>query len=221
MTQSRTKQPVTSPLNDAARVSSAMGDFCSSFAWDFFATLTADDDDRRGHRHRRPVTEHELQGEVGRMVRRLTASAQRPVSFVMAYQSIAGGHGHVHALLGDCGNLSIDRVRSAWKGGRSDVQRYDSTKGGAYYVPRFAGVDPDQMQFSATMPPRLRLELSGADCTSVDDEGEMIELMSGETRAKTGRVVPVTRVLSVESVDLDAVGAFMAKLLLRHAGLAA
>src|SRR5690348_16528295 len=113
-----------------AAVSAAMGDYAASFAWDFITTLTNDDLDLSGRRCRRPTTEFGLRAEVARFVRRMQKMAPE-VAYLIAYQGLDTGHGHAHALLGNCSALSPWRVRRAWKAGISDVQRYDSTQAGA------------------------------------------------------------------------------------------
>ena len=213
---------------DAKRLSAAMGDHLASFEWDFIVTLTTDDNNRRGRRQRRPVAETELRGEVRRFLRRVAGSVGRPIAYAVSYQSVGGGHAHAHALLGVCGDAAPAAVRRAWKAGISDVTRYDVTRAGAYYVSRFAGADPDSMDVSITMPPRLDgavyLDASDADGNRVEATGaSMLALMRPEPKGEpiVGRPIVIERADTLEVIDLDHWGHTMARIILRRAGIAA
>ena len=74
-------------------------------------------------------------------IRRLTRIAQGPVSWFRVIEYGSSGNAHLHVLLSRTAHLSVDRLRAAWKLGHTHVQRYDRSRGAAFYLTKEIGAE--------------------------------------------------------------------------------
>lgn len=100
------------------------GEFLREMPWDFYTTLT----------FRLPIGCEAAVRRFNTWIRRLEQRAQGPVGW---FRSVERGRSdliHLHSLIEEPESLIISDLRDAWKWGRSDIQIYDPTREGAFYV---------------------------------------------------------------------------------------
>lgn len=111
-------------VNERGELWRAWGLYLNRFDWSHFATLTT----------RRSMPEESLRNEFRRWHRALERRAQQPVTWFWAMERTCTGHAHLHALVGECGHLPSDALRDAWKCGYSKCERFERSKGAAFYL---------------------------------------------------------------------------------------
>jgi len=145
----RTPNPITTTPRQLAR---AYGEYIRTYPWNVFMTGTIDSE-RCNH----VPTAATAKGEWKRYLQRINAMAGQPggIRYVRGIESVVEGHYHVHALMADVADLTVEEMRRAWKAGRiTDVRRYDPTRAGALYVCFEAAVheDPQMLEIELTQP---------------------------------------------------------------------
>ena len=132
------------------------GAWLNKYKWDHFVTLT---------------TEHSMSEQrllrkfQDQFVRQLDRMAQRPISWFRAVEYSANGQPHLHVLVWANGELSDRQLKRAWPLGITDVDAYDPSLGGAYYVTKTVTTwHPDNYDFSNRLPPKLDLAISTRSC---------------------------------------------------------
>ena len=92
-----------------------------------------------------------------RYVRSVSGSAHRRIGWLAALE--AGplyGRLHIHALLCDADCVSPERAGRLWIAGWSKVERYDTHRGAAHYVAKFAGEEIGYWDVGGTVVDRAR-----------------------------------------------------------------
>jgi hypothetical protein len=132
-------------MTDLAR---RLGDYIATYDWDHWLTLTPRSPDCRPSRLERCFE--------CRFIRKMEQAAQHRVSWVNAIEVGPGGVFHIHALLAGTAHLSPAYIGDKWELGRADVERYDSTRGAAWYLSKTYGKEEhwERFNLSRYMPPR-------------------------------------------------------------------
>ena len=112
-------------------IAQAFGDHVASFDWDTWITGT-------------PASPMYSPGAVERhfkrkFIRRLEQVAQRRVDWVSVIERSPGGVFHIHAVLAGTADTAIDRVQKCWTLGIVEAERYDPTRGAAWYLSKQYG----------------------------------------------------------------------------------
>ena len=114
------------------------GEWLGSYPWDHYATLTF-----------RQVTGPDLAREsFDRWMRRLAREAQLPLFWFLGIEDgRLNGRLHIHALIGNTGHHSIERMDERWtttpdgkpskRNGFTRIVRYDPTLGAAHYCTKY------------------------------------------------------------------------------------
>ena len=136
---------------DRVQLPAAWGEFLTR-DWSHFATLTMN---RSGSG---PVpTEAALRGELRRFLDRVHSMVNQEPQYAAVMEGLRVGNGHWHLLIADCGYLSPSKVRRAWKAGVAEVEPYDPSRGAAYYLAKGIEREPDSIDVSGDLPPKLEL----------------------------------------------------------------
>jgi hypothetical protein len=116
------------------KIARALGDNLNGFEWDHIVTLT----------YKFPRTPERIQRDVeAGWIRRCERNAQRPVAWFYAIERGAAGLLHVHALIWGTARLTPKQLDRAWRSdwqsrgrklGRTQIDRYDPSAGGAWYA---------------------------------------------------------------------------------------
>ena len=100
------------------------GDYLSKIPWNFYTTLT----------FRLPVGWETAVRRFNIWIRRLQQRAQGELGWFRSVERGRHDLVHLHSLIEEPESLLISDLQGAWKWGRTDIQIYDPTRGGAYYV---------------------------------------------------------------------------------------
>ena len=145
------EERLTAGEADRSQLPDAWGEFLTR-EWSYFATLTTN---RSGTG---PVaTEGALRGELRRFLDRVHSMVNQEPRYAAVMEGLRVGNGHWHLLIADCGYLSPSKVRRAWKAGVAEVEPYDPSRGAAYYLAKGIEREPDSIDVSGDLPPKLEL----------------------------------------------------------------
>jgi hypothetical protein len=130
-------------------IAKAFGDHVASYDWNHWMTGT-------------PASPTYSPGALERhfkrkFVRRVEQRTERRVEWVSVVERSPGGVFHVHAVIAGTATLDVDHVRDCWTLGRVDVERYDPTRGAAWYLSKQYGEVSEHWErfdLSRYMPPR-------------------------------------------------------------------
>lgn len=138
------------------------GAWLSGYAWTHWITLTVDPAKRKrmGRAGRCPRSPEAVQRAFRNEFVRYTekVSGQR-VPFAYAVEKGVGGDNpHIHALLCVQRAMRVDRLREAWRHGRSTIEDYDPARGAAFYLSKTFGREGAEWDVSRTLPPLAATE---------------------------------------------------------------
>jgi hypothetical protein len=125
----------TLKLSLAAR--SAWGDWLYEYPWDHVITLTFN----------YSASPDMATRWFGRWLRRLEQRAQRGLRWFYAVERGAAGLLHIHVLIRGTSEIGTAALKAAWAPGRADADRYDSTRGAAFYATKHVGRTVEHYDF--------------------------------------------------------------------------
>jgi hypothetical protein len=123
------------------QLSEEWGQFLNPARWRFFCTLTSKREMRLAHMHE----------TASRFFRRLATAARGPVYYSWCAETGGAGWVHMHALVHTEGLLDLGSIARAWRLGRADIQRYDTSRGARYYVTK--SLPRGEVEYGLSLPP--------------------------------------------------------------------
>lgn len=153
------------------RIERHYGEWLSGYAWTHWLTLTVDPSrgTRGGKRRlgRAGICSRSAEGVRrafrNELIRYAEKVSRSRVAFAYTVeQGVGGDNPHIHALLFVPETMEGDRLSRAWRHGRATAERYDPTRGAAFYLSKTFWRTGADWDVSRTFPPPARQTTSEA-----------------------------------------------------------